>query len=337
MSGSKAYQFIQLGVETVKGTAVDATHIWRGLGTPDNQTTVKRPKENIGYKPHVDRTYISDKLAVLELAEIEATFEQLPLILMAGIKNIATGVADGVGSGKKYIYPFPTTSDNDIKTLTCEGGDDIGAELMSYGFVRGFNINGKSDEALKMSANIQGRQWAPDTKTGGLSLPVVEEMLFNPSKLYIDGTTIGSTLISNTLLSMSLEVQTGWRAVATASGNLYFSHLEHSADLMDVVMNLTFLHTSGILAEKANKDNEVVRLIRFLSEGSALASAGTYSKKSLIIDLAGKWEEFNKLGEMDGASVYNAKLKGLYSSTAAQFATITVVNEVAEYADEDLS
>ncbi len=330
MAGIRALRYIQLGLEATKGTAVAATAVWRGLGTIEDALEVVHVDETVGYVSGVDRTYIPKLLAKLSMESVPATFEQLPYILAAGVKDVVSGTADGTGSGKIYTYTFPTTTLNATKTYTIEGGDDQQEEEMEYSFVESFTLGGKPGEALMVSAEWIGRQVTASTKTAGLALPTVEDILFSKGKLYIDAASgvIGTTLKSNTLLGADLNVKTGWVPVFTGDGNLYFSF--NKATPPEITLSITFEHDGTATAEKANWRGQIARLIRLQFEGSNLGTAGTnYSKKTLRIDLAGKWEKFDKLAEQDGNDIVTGTFRARYNATAAKFAEIVVVNERA--------
>ena len=69
------------------------------------------------------------------------------------------------------------------------------------------------------------------------------------------------------------------------------------------------------------------RKIRVLTEGSTFTTAGTaYSKKTLIIDLNGKWEKFAKIGDRNGNDILEGEFVGKYDVTSADFGKIVVVN-----------
>jgi len=331
MAGIKALRKIQLGVEVTPGTAVAATAIWRGMGTIEDQREVVFSQEDVGYVGGLDRTHVPKLLAAISMDETEATFEQLPYILAAGVKNVVAGAADGSGSDLIYAYPFPTTAVNTLKTYTIQGGDNQEAERMEYSFVEAFKLTGKAGEALKMQADWLGRQVALNAFTGSLSLPTVEEILFSKGKLYIDavGGTIGGTQKSNTLLGMELSVKTGLIPVFAADGNLYFSFMKSTGQL-EIILKITFEHDSTSAAEKVIWRAGTPRQIRLDFDGNAVTTPGTtYSTKKLRIDLAGKWEKFDKLDEQDGNDIVTGTFRARYNSTAALFASITVVNELA--------
>jgi hypothetical protein len=330
MAGIKALRKIQLGREATPGTAVAATAVWRGMGTLEDTREVKFPSEDIGYISGTDRAYVPKLAGSMAFDKVEATFEQLPHILEAGIKAIGTGAADGAGTDKIYDYTLPTTAVNTIKAYTIEGGDDTEAEEMEYSFVSEFSLEGKGEEAWFMAATWLGRQISLSTFTGTLTPPTVEEMLFGKSKLYIDlvSGAFGTTVKALTLLEAKMKVKTGWKPVFTADGELFFTFAKLTVP--EITLELTFEHDGTAQAEKVAWRAGTPRLIQIKCEGSAAATPGTtYTYKTLIINLAGKWEKFSKLDEKDGNDIVTGTLRARYNATKQAFGNIIVVNELA--------
>ena len=327
MAGIKKLRKIQMGRETTAGAEVNATTIWRGLGVPEDLQDTQFVEEDVGYLSGVDRVVIPSVLAGLSMEATPATFEQLPHILEAGVKT-ATPAQDGTGSGYIYTYTFPTTTQPTLKTYTLEAGDDQQEEQFTYGFVESFKLSGKSKEPVMMSAEWRGRQLEIGTYTGSLSLVTVEELLFGKSLLYIDPTTMGTTLKSNTLLAFDLDVKTGVTPVFAGDGQLYFSFTK--TVMPEVVLNITYEHDSTSVAEKAAWRAKTMRLIRLKITGSTFTTAGSaYPAKTVLIDLAGKWEKFDKIGEQDGNDVVQGTFRARYDTTAAKFAEIVVVTNLS--------
>lgn len=329
MAGIRALRKIQLGRETTAGTEVDATTVWRGLGTIEDQLETVFTEEDVGYLSRVDRTYIPKVQAGLSMDEVVATYEQLPHILEGGVKT-ATATRDGTaGSGYAYTYTFPTTAANTIKTYTIEGGDNQQEEQFTYGFVTDFSLAGAGGEAVTMSANWVGRQVATGSFTTTATLPTVEAVLFSKGTLYIDtaGGTMGSTAKSNTLLGFGLDVTTGWQPVYTANGQVYFDFNKNIGP--EVLLTITFEHDATAVAEIAAWRAGTARQIRVKFAGAALTTTGTYTTKVVYIDLAGKWESFDKIGEQDGNDIVTGTFRARYDATASKFAEILVVNELS--------
>jgi hypothetical protein len=317
--GIKACRRLQMGKETTPGTAVAATTYWRGMGTIQDNLLTVFPNEDIGILPGVDRSYIPKYEALLSLESTPATFEQLPYLFEMGIAS-ATPTTDANSEGV-WDYSFPTSCTDiyvstDLATYTFEGGDNAQAEEFAYGFCRSITLSGTAGEALMMSAEIVGRQVSTTTFTAALSIPTVTEILFSKGKLYIDDTDTSpaTTQVSNEFLSMDLSINTGWTPVYTADGNLYFSFVKQTTP--EVTLSITFEHNTKSIAEKADWRLGTARVIRLQFDGA--------TGDQLTIDMAGKWDNFQKLGERDGNDIVQGTFRARYNSTAAEFFSVEV-------------
>ena len=319
----------QIGPEGTAGTAVAATSVQRVMsnGAKDDRV-VEFINEHIGYLPQVNRTATPKLAASIAFDDSPLTFEQAMYPFSAGIQTIAAS-ADGAGSGKVWLYTFPTTAVNTIKTWTIEHGDNIQAREMEYSFCESFAISFNAGEVVNISSNWIGRQWSNTTFTAALTAPTVEEILTSKGKLYIDAATatIGTTQVTSTLLSGTLNVTTGWKPVWTADGNLYFSFAKNTAP--GITLDLVYEHNTSSEAEYAAFVARTTRQIQLSFVGSALTSAGTFTTKILSINLAGTYETWDAFGDQDGNNTVSCTFRAAYDSTAALFANIAVVNEVA--------
>jgi hypothetical protein len=327
--GIRGLAQVQLGRESTAGTPVTATTIWRGRGMLQDDRVIKFPAEDVGILPGTDRSYIPKLAGSLLLESVPATFEQFPHILEMGVKT-ATASADGAGSDFIYEYSFPTTAANTIKTYTAYTGDNNEAEVMEYCFATDFTLTGDEGEAWMMSANAIGRQVAVSTFSATAPLPTVQEMLFQKTKLYIDAATAawGTTIKSNTLLSAQLTYKTGNKAIFTADGNLYFS--AHKSVMPEIRLRLTYEHDTIGAAQKVLARAQTAQKIRLKTEGNAFTSAGTaYSVATMLIDVVGKYEKFNKIGERNGNDIIEFEFVGRYNADAASAGIITIANELS--------
>lgn len=327
--GIKKLRRVQLGKETTAGTAVAATTIMRITGaTLEDASTYEFPDEDVGLLVQTDRNYVPMLAAKVSMPDNPATFEQLPHVFEAGIKKVTNGATDTGGAGKIYAYAFPTTAPNTIQSYTLEGGDNIQEEEIEYCFVQGFKLSGAPKEVVNFSAEWVGRQVKPSTFTPGLSIPSVEEILFGMTKLYIDNAGgLGGTLVSSTLMGFTLDVDTGLREVFSGDGQLYFDRTKNIGP--SGTLEVTFEHNSSAVAEKAAWRAKTTRAIRLVIEGSAFTAGAGYSKKTLKIDVCGRWLKFDKIDEMDGNDIVTGTLQIGYNSTEALWGEITVVNLLA--------
>lgn len=178
-----------------------------------------------------------------------------------------------------------------------------------------------------VSATWMGRQVSNSSFSTSATLPAVEEILFSKGSVYVDavGGTLGATQVSNTVLDMKLDVKTGLKGQPTADGNLYFSFVKGVQP--EALLTMSFEYNGSASTEKTNWETGVARKIRLQFLGSAFTTAGSaYTYKTLIIDLAGKWEKFSARENRDGNSVVTATFRARYNSTADLFANIRVVN-----------
>ena len=329
MAGVRALRKLQLGKETTGGTAVAATTIWRGMGVIKDNQEVIHPEEDVGYLGGTTRSYIARYWGELSMPEVEATFEQLPYIFEAGVAA-ETPTQDGSGSGYIYNYVAPTTTQNTTNTYTIEGGDDQQAEEFDYCFVKSFTLSGEGQGALMMSSEWFGRQVTNTSFTGSLSVPSVEEILVNDGVLYIDesGTAAGTTTVSSTLFGVNLSWTTGLQEYWAVDGSKDFSLTKQTGD--EIMLNLTYEHNASAVTEKGKYRDNSVRVIRLKFEGSDFTTAGTtYSAKTVIIDVAGTYEDWSVLDERDGNDVVEATLRVRYSSTDSLKADVTIVNALS--------
>jgi len=328
MAGSKALRKIQWGDEATAGTPVAASAIWRGMGVIKDEREVVFPEEDVGILPGTTRSYLASQWTQLDLSSVEATFEQLPYIFEAGIAT-ETPTQDGTGSGYVYNYVASTTSQNTIRTYTIEGGDDQQAEEFDYAYVSDFTLSGDGQGALMVEATWMGRETTNTTFTAAIGLPTVEEIRVNDASLYIDnsGGTVGSTAVSSTLKGLTLTVDTGHQHYWAVDGTLDFSATKDVG--AEIVLEMQYEHNASAVTEKAKYRDQSIRLVRLDFEGSSLATSGTYSKKTLRIDLAGVYEDWSVLEDEDGNDYVTATLRCRYSSADTLFADFTVVNELS--------
>jgi hypothetical protein len=303
---------------------VPPTTYWRGIGTIQEHREVIFPDEHVGVFAGVDRNYAARDESILQLESTEATFEQIPYIFEMGIHHDTAATTDGEFS---YAFPIQSTdikSSTDLATYTWEGGDNIAAVYFDHGFVRSFNLTGTAGQALMVDAEVFGGETTPTTDgnfTTGLTIPTVEEILFSRGKLYIDaaGTTdsVGTTQISNTLLDMNMAVTTGWIPVYTASGSIDWSFIKQVQP--EIMVSFTFEHNASSVAEIAAWRANTARLIRLNFENAD-------SLKELEIDMAGRWDNFEKIGERDGNDIVTGNFRVRYVPDDALFFEVELEN-----------
>ena len=321
MSGILACRRLQMGKETTQGDLVAATSIWRGKGTILTDLSIIFPEEDIGVPVGTDRSLIAKKGAVLTLDSVEATYEQLPYLFEMGVAS-ATPTTDADSAGIWVYDPPVATTDwytsTDLATYTWEGGDNEQEEEFGFGHARSITLSGTVNEPVKMGAEVIGREVAKSTFTPALSVPSVTDILFTKGVIYADavGDSIGTTQLTNTWLMFSLSYTTGWVAVLTADGRYDFSFIKMVRP--EAILTVEFEHNATAISEKDYWIAQTARQLRM----NFTMSAGNY----LEMDMAGKWDNFEKLGERDGNDILRGNFRIRYNSTAGLYFKTTIAS-----------
>lgn len=315
---------IQLGRETVAGTGVPATVVWRGAAADIEDGRVITPvKEHVGLRVPSGRSYVSQLLAKLSIPETELTFEQFPHVLEAGV---LAATPTGAGPYVRAYAPALTTAMQAIKTYTLETGNTIAGDghEMAYSFVESFTLSGKQGEAWKLASNWQGRTKTEAALTGSLALIGVEEALFSKTVLSIDaeGGTIGTTALAGVLMEASVAVTTGIVPVFSGGGQLYFAAHKFITPKLEYTITME-LESGGLVnAERAAYESQATRLIR-------LSCAGSSAARLLKIDIAGKHQSMGGYQNSNENTTVQISGEARYSSTAALLWAFEVTNSLA--------
>jgi len=332
---------VQIGTQaSLAGGEVAATSVLRMKGWIDeSDTETEYPPEAIGIISGQGRHAIKKKSATLALEETPVTFEQLPIFL-DGALEAETATQDGAGTDYIWLYTLPystATSPGTNSFYTVEVGDEQQARIMTGCFTESLTITGAGEAGWMYTPVLRGRPGGNTTFTGAVSIPTVEDVIFSRTKLYIDdvGTGFGSTLVSEPFLEFELTWENIRRAIWAGAGldQPYYSHVHYTgADQLSLTFTLS--HESVAAAEIAVRDDTDLigkpRAIRLVAEGETVATPGTtYSKKTIIIDLAGTFNEAGEFSEDDGLVQYNFNFMNHYDATLGERGSITVVNELS--------
>lgn len=329
MSGIKPSRQVQLGKQA-STSATACTSIWHGNGLLDDTRVQKMIDADVGIMSGVDDTYETALEAGMLFEATPATFEQLPHLCEMTISKITTASQDGSGSGYIRQYTWPTTTVPTLRPYTVKTGDNEQAEVADYVHGTDITLTGDERQSWTMACNAIGRQVQASTFNTTATLPSVEVMLFQKTKLYIDSITgtYGTTQVSNTLLAAQVVYNNGGRAKYTADGEKYFSFFQPTKPA--VTGKMTFEHNSSATTQKAGWRTMTPYKVRLKCEGSTFTTAGTaYSKKTMIIDMSIRWTKFAKIGERNGNNVIEGTFTSRYNRTSADFGKLVIVNALS--------
>ena len=148
--------------------------------------------------------------------------------------------------------------------------------------------------------------------------------------MYIDAYngTLGATAKTNSLIGFTLDVKTGLVPAYTAD-SLNFSIVKYTRP--EVVAKITWEQNANANSERQTQHwSQVTRQLRLKFVGAALTTPGTaYTYYTVIIDICGKWTQFDQVDSQDGDEIITGTLTGMYNGTAGLYHKVIVVNQDA--------
>jgi hypothetical protein len=316
---------IAMGRETVAGTGVAASTIWRGqFASIEDARERTIVEEQVGLLINAERVYDASTMAKLAMPATPLTFEQFPHILEAGVGTVSPSGANPY----TYTYAMPTGNTvNTIKTYTIEAYNAVATadyREMDYSFVEEFTMEAKAGEAWMMSANWVGHGPKTGTATVLSTLLPVEEAQLMKTKLYIDasGGAVGTTQKTGVLMGASVKVKTGLVPVPVGDGNIYFTATKFVKPEVTFSLTMELESTSHVNAERTAYEAGSVRLIQLTCDGSS-------ASRIMLLKFAGKYDKFDGYNNSNGNTTVTMSGHAVYSSADALFWSCAITNATA--------
>lgn len=255
------------------------------------------------------------------------TYEQIPNWLNYAVANVAT--PSGAGP---YVWAHvrnPAIPPN-IATFTLERKENDGALAIGHAWhycvLEKLTISWAENEPLMFAAEGFTRRIATETLTPAISLPTAEIPPTQLAALSIDPSfaTLGSTPITNQIVSGSIEINTGAYPIKTldARPDLDFNVHGFNADNVSVNLQITALLGAQYTVEKAAAEAGTLRAIRLsvAGTGGRTFNIGGIFKHAIpelfaYTDLEGaKAVEMNLEETTDGTNLLTATVNNLVAT-----------------------
>ena len=280
---------------------------------------------------------ISDSGNGLAFAKAGDTIKVSGSSLNDDIYTVATGNVAGEIVVNESLSDESAGSNITVKIIsgvfTLRAGNDEQAYQGSHGFVESWALSGglsPEDRALMLEADWMMKSWT-QASFADLDAQAVEPILFTRAKLYIDDEsgTMGATEKALSLAGFQLQFDSGIRGIQAGGGTSSYSFVDYSDEPI-LICNFILKQTADITTEIANWQSNTSRLIEIKIEGATLSTAGTlYSKKTLRIQLPGKWMSMPEQVSFEGQERILGTFQAGYNPTAGVGASVIVVNELA--------
>jgi hypothetical protein len=322
IQGFTRFRLWRFGKQSVHGTAVAATRAigWKGV-LEVNPNWTQQADVDVG---SVDNMLPAYKLQTDVTASLSGplTFNDIPLIMAAGVRGGQTAVS--AGGTYQWTHQALSTTATSLDEMTCEWGDDVAGDSFQAqdGILESLSL--EFDESLgpwmfngtwRFGAVTYGT-----TPTAGLMVGSNLPLVFgSDTELYIDNTAgaIGSTKITDALHKASISITNSIDQKRFANGsNTRFSVAGYGLTSREITASFTFAKTSqtaGVLAEAAKflSFDPTNRYLKILVTSGYMVTGSTPFQFDLR--LSGIWTTRSE-EEIGGNSVITLELAGRYDA-----------------------
>lgn len=321
------YRF-QMGWELpTRGIAHAATKNLPILGgeLQDHHELSQRKEQRNSYIAYYRAPIQTKNWAEISGHEVVPTFEEIVGYFGVALKKVQvpTTVATAV---KRWEYTTTATSD-DLATATLEVGDDATNFRMNFGVINRLQFGWEIGGAATMTMDWLGQQMAvASTYSSGLSFLTSEEVNPAEARVYIDSTTIGSTINTN-LQSLQVTLDNHYIQHWAADGYYYPNDVYRSEPRsLTIEGTVDFNSTTEYLAYASTQ----LRKVRCYIPGSAVSGSNPSTPRSITIDAYVYWGDA-PFQTSDGRRQMRFTGESVYNTTAGHDWKITVDNDVARW------
>lgn len=329
MAGVEVFSRVNVGKETVKGTAVARTRRFYGVAAGNfdiGDQFAFHEAENRGSRTRISAhaPTLTREMPTFKLQDIAGIgYDDLVLPLSCGFRGGQTGT--GAGADKTWALTQQNTATNAPESMSVDVGDDVQNWILDYVMPTRWMLSTNFGELTHFEADC----FAQQATKGAASTPAEVNPILIPADLWTLKTAAtfagltGASIQSNFLRSWSFEYQTGIKPRWYMDGTTAIGqHVE-----TDIVGNLSmeFESTAYAVSEFVDKYRAgTIDYMRLKAQGPVLG--GTFY--SLQLDLPVYWDEPKPLASVDeGVNLYTTKGRQAYDGTNGL--VITLVNTLA--------
>ncbi len=340
---------IQIGPETVRGTAVAAT---RKILT--RSATYRKMEELKDFDDQIHGTMarvVTPPVVTRNGTEFEITndldFEQILMFFLSGLVGGVTPSEPGtVGPAELWTFTPPIAADPLPDTYTIEFADrDMAAspnELSlesPYCFTTAIEITGGLEGVPEINASMVGRKAVTSASTAALALPATSYNSNLKWTVFFDDawSGLGGTQILAQIYGFTWRVDGDLRPeyYLDGRGDLAFSQYEFSPRTADLVLDVVIDPDSGLVgAESALKTAGTRRFVRVLTEGAAFGTPDEAFNHHVLIDgcYTHASDSMQDRGDdRDGSAITRIHLQSSLDPVQSQDVEVSVQNTLTAF------
>lgn len=319
---SSLNQNVQIGVETVAGTAVAATKRLQSIGIEPSLSVAGSPFRPIGSKFHSLNTI--GKEWVEASITGRGSYTELQYMLASVMTTPTITTASGVTT---WVFTPQNRADDVPKTFTVEHGSSVRAGRFSYGLVTEIGMTLNRDN-IEVSGSMIGRALEDGVSmtSSGVTSPALVPILPTQVTAYLDDTSaaLGTTKLSR---AIGMEFRLGSRFgpvwVLDAANPQFVNHIETEPDLSATLTLQADTQGMGLLNSMRSGVNKFLRIEAI--GGNIGATATPYR---LTIDMACTISDTGGFSDSDGVYAIEFTALGVNDATWNKAVTVTLVNDI---------
>ena len=329
MPGVEVFSRINLGKETVKGTAVARTRRFYGIAAGNfniGDQFAFHEQENRGSRVRISAhaPTLLREMPTFKLADIAGIgYDDLVIPFSMGLQGGRTGV--GGAADKTWTFTQPSTGSGAYESFSADVGDDTQNYILDYVMPTRWQLKTTFGELTHFEADC----FAQQVVKGAASAPAEINPVLIPADLWtvkFAGTfagLAGASVQANFLRMWNLDYVTGIRNRFYMDGTTAMGqHVE-----TDIVSTFTMEVESTALAVSEFVDKwraGTLDFVRLKATGPALGA----SNYSLQFDFPVYWDEPKPLASVnEGVNLYTVKGRQAYDGTNGMVTTL--VNTLA--------
>lgn len=321
---SSLNQNVQIGVETVHGTAVPATKRLQSIGIEPSVSVEKDNFRPIGSKFSALST-LGKEWAQASITG-RATYTELQYLLSSVVGTAVTSTP--AAGATQWQFTPSTRADDAPKTFTVEHGSGVRSDRFTYGLVTEIGMN-FSRSSIEVTGSMLARaieDGVAMTSTGVDALPLIP-VLPTEVTVYLDDTAValGTTKLTRMISgTFTLGGRFGPVWVLDAANPSFVNHIETEPSL-NASLTLQADNQGMALLETLRKGDS--KFLRIEAIGPVIAG-GTENYR-LTLDLACKISDTGGFSDQDGVYAIEFTALGVHDGVWDKAMQITLVNDQA--------
>lgn len=337
VQGFRRFRKIQVGKQSVIGTAVPATRVlpYRGLVVLDPNRTI--PDVDTGSLDPILSPYATGQTVTMSGAEGPQTFNDLAIRASAGLKGgvSATGPVNGAYT---WTYQLASLTADSFDYYSVQTGDDTsdsaGAGTNAFGAVIDtFSMEMPEDLGpWNVSDDWVAAGATYGNRTGSLTVDSSPVYAFGAdTSFYLNSVAgaIGATQLTDAVRGATLEIANNLDQKRFANGsNTRFQLGAYGRGEREITLELVVEKTTATIAEAITLDDDPVpnRYIKIACNSTAVIGGSTTYKFEFFLPV--RLVSVDD-GEIGGNANWTFTYKGFYDSTLGYALRAVVVNTLS--------